>query len=270
MKNLTLRSGIAAFMPALILLALFSLNSYAQVNTEKYRVSGKSDGLGGNLDLSVAWYKGNTDLIAVDTELGLYYNKKKNQFFLRGILKYGEKNGESYIDMAFLHLRGIRKFSERVMAEYYVQKEFNKFILLKSRNLAGAGVRFAVCKSETGEGEKKKLFVCYLSTGLFWEDESYSQAEDSSQKEAASLLKSSNYLSLSYQTGAAELGITSYFQFHIEKFASFRNFSDLFIKVKLGSHLNFLSKINFRFDNRPPETVKKYDFQITNGLSLEF
>jgi len=264
------RVVVAAFLPLFFFLSIFSHHAKAQVNTEKYRASANGDRFGGNLDLSFSWYTGNTEIISADTELGLYYNRGKNQFFLRGILKYVEKDKESFVNMGFLHLRGIRKFGERVMAEAFVQKEFNKFILLNSRDLGSAGMRFMILKSESGKAEKKKLFVLYFGAGLMWEEETFSPAEDGSLKEDTSFLKSTNYFSLSYNTGALEFGLVSYFQFHLKELAAFRNFSDCHIKFKLSSYLNFVSKINFRFDNRPPATIKKYDIHITNGLSVEF
>lgn len=270
MKNATIRRNIPAFILAVMLIFLLSFNSYAQVNTEKFRSDDNGDGFGGSVDLSLAWYKGNTDVIAADTELGLHYNKNKNQFLMQGILKYGEKNKESYIEMGFLHLRGIRKLSKKIMVEAFLQKEFNKFILLNSRNVAGAGMRFELWKAEAGEGEKKKVFACQWGTGFMWEDETYARADDGSKKEDVSLLKSTNYLSLDYHAGPTKLGIVSYFQFQVEEIAAFRNFSDMYFKAKLSTRLSFIGKINFRYDNQPPVTVEKYDIQITNGLSFEF
>ncbi len=258
------------FVFCLLFVVIFILTSspvFSLVNTERYRMSDDKLGLGGNLDISFSWYKGNTDLLAIDSEVGLYYNFKKSQYFLRGILKYGEKAESTYINMGFLHLRGMFDLGSNLMLELFAQEEFNKFILLNERTLAGTGLRWAPMDSPK---EKKNKFAIYLGSGVMWEAEHYAAAEDGSQKENTSLVKSTNYLSLNYNTPVTELGVVTYIQFSLNEIEAFRVFTDLIIAFKISSRLSFKTKVNFRYDNRPPVTIEKTDIQVTNGLSLEF
>lgn len=259
------------YLIAATLILACTLAAAGQVNTEQYRSLAEKEGFGGILDLSLSWYKGNTDLLAGDVEMQLHYNKGKYQSFLRGILKYGEKGDEEYINMGFLHLRGIRKFNDRFMGEIFIQEEFNKFILLEERTLAGGGLRYRVCCTEKKGPQKKNSLHLYLGSGLMWERETFSQAEDGSKKEESSRLKSTSYISLDCGFGGRTgLNLVSYFQFNLDELATLRILADLGFEFKLSSRLSYKTKLSYRFDNRPPATVKKYDIQVSNGLSFSF
>jgi putative salt-induced outer membrane protein YdiY len=236
-----------------------------QVNTEKFRKEKDEDGFGMKLGLAMAIYKGNTDLLRLSSDLNINYKKKKNYLFLVGNITYGEKKKEAYINKGFAHLRGIRRFSKRFMAEAFAQLEFNEFIKLKRRNLLGGGIRILLLSYEKG----KCGFIVNTGFGLMWEKELFNKDDGVILKEDTSVLKSTNYLSLRWAiTDTLTLGNVTYLQFNIGSEKSTRIISDLNFDVKISKVLSYTAKLNYRYDNNPPLNVKNYDIQIKNGITL--
>lgn len=236
-----------------------------QVNTEKFRHEKDKDGVEMKLGLAMAIYKGNTDLIRLDSDLNISYKKKKNYLFLVGNISYGEKNDDAYINKGFAHLRGIRRFSKRFMAEAFAQLEFNEFIKLKRRNLLGGGIRILLIEYEKG----KCGFAINSGFGLMWEKELFDKEDGVILKEDTSVLKSTNYISLDWRINdTLTLANVTYLQFHSGTEKSTRIYSDLNFNVKLSKVLSYTAALNYRYDNNPPLNVKKYDFQLTNGVTL--
>lgn len=252
-------------MILLIILPGIMLNG--QVNTEKFRKDNGEDTFGVKWGLSLALYKGNTDLFRVDTDLNINYSKGKNYVFLVGNVTYGEKKNETYVNKAFVHLRAIRRFSKRFMFELFAQEEFNELILLNRRDIIGAGVRVLVYKYEKGDSG----LAINAGTGFMWEKERFKETAGIVKKDDASMFKSTNYISVNYVINKVlKAGNLTYVQFNTSGIKSTRVYSDLNLEVKLSKILGFTTAVNYRYDNNPPLTVKRYDIQIKNGLSLRF
>ncbi len=254
--------AFAFILIGLLLLPAVVLNG--QVNTEKFRVDKDEDNFEVKVGLLLSLRKGNMDIFRVDSNLGISYNKGKNYLFLVGNLTYNEKNKAATINKGFAHLRGIRRLSKRVMLELFTQQEFNEFILLKSRTLAGAGVRYLLYKYD---GKNSGLAV-NLGVGAMWEGESFDKAGDQVMKENTNLFKATNYLSFTYECKTFTLGNVTYLQFNMGKEKSTRLYSDIKLNVKLSKKLSWTSSLYYRRDNNPPMGVKNYDLQLKNGLTL--
>lgn len=251
-------------MTFLVLLPGIMLNG--QINTEKFRKDHKGDSFEVKWGLSLALYKGNTDLFRVETDLNISYYKGKNYIFLLGNITYGEKKKKSYINKGFAHLRGIRRLSDRFMFELFVQEEFDKFILLNRRTLIGGGIRTLIYKYKKGDSG----IAINTGIGFMFEKERFDEPGEAVKKADTSMFKSTNYISVNYIINKLlRAGNLTYLQFNTGHLKSTRIYSDLNLDIKLSKVLGYNAKLNYRYDNNPPPTVKKYDIQIKNGLTLK-
>lgn len=237
----------------------------AQINTEKFRKEKDEDNFEMKIGVALSMYKGNTDILRLDSDLNIGFNKNKNYLFLVGNITYGEKNKAAYLNKGFAHLRWVRRLSQPLMMEVFVQEEFNEFILLKRRDVAGAGVRVRLVNHKKDTSK----FVAHVGLGLVWENELYNES-DTKKKEDAQLFKSTNYLSFHWDiTDVLSMESVDYIQFNLGKGSSTRITSELKFNVKLSKALSFTTTAKYRYDSNPPQTVKNYDLQIKNGLTLK-
>ncbi len=263
MKNIKKYNSVLII---LVLVLFFSQLPYlnGQVNIEKQRKDITKDFVEASLGFSLSLYKGNTNLFRFNTDLRLDFRKGKNSGFLMGNLAYGEKSEVSYIDKGFVHLRFIRDISGKFLFEAFLQKEFNDFLLLEKRELAGLGLRFHLI-NQSGEWGK---FNIHLGMGMMYEIERFNPSSDLIQKEDSSILKSTNYISIDYISKKFSIKNVTYFQSDFGKDSSSRITSDLKFSVKLSKLLSYTAGINYRYDSNPAPTVKNYDLQIVNGLKV--
>jgi hypothetical protein len=252
---------------AVLLLLAVTLTLNAQVNTEILREEEKNDDhFKLKLGLALALYKGNTNLFWLDSNLRLDYKRSKYTLFLEANLAYGEKQGESHLNKGFVHIRGIRELTKRFMLEVFVQEEFNRFIRLKERNLLGGGIRLSLIRHKN---KKKNIDIDVTAgVGLMYEKERYDKAGEGLDKADASRMKSTNYFSFDIQVDKFTLDSITYFQFNTAGENSTRVYSDIQFLVRLSKVLSYTAGLNYRYDSNPAPTVKNYDIQITNGLTV--
>lgn len=248
---------------ALIIFTLFviSVYSFGQVNIEKYRLLRDKDGTSLDLNISTTLIKGNSDIVNIDTGAGIYHKKGEIQLLLKGMLSFGKKGDDRYINKGFMHLRGINELSPNFSAEIFLQAEYNEFILLSSRKLGGSGIRYKL--------HKGKRLALFIGSGIIYEIENFSERDGIILKKDTKYIKSTNYLSLNWKISkTASFGLVTYFQTRFSRFSDYRLLSDINLQLKISGNLSFISTINHRYDNSPPLTIKKYDLSIKSGLNL--
>lgn len=248
---------------ALLIFIMFiiSVYSFGQVNIEKYRLLKNKDGTSLDMSVSTTLIRGNSDIVNIDAGAGIYHKKGKIQLFLKGMLSFGEKKDDKYINKGFIHLRGIRELSTRLSTEAFLQAEYNEFILLKSRKLGGSGIRYKIYESE-----RISLFI---GSGIMYEDENFSERDGIILKENTKYIKSTNYLSLNWKISkTASLGLVTYYQTRFSRFSDYRLLSNINLQLRISGNLSFVSTINHRYDNSPPLTIVKYDLSVKSGINL--
>jgi len=241
----------------------------AQLNLKKLTLPDEDKGFSGRLNVSFSLNKGNSDSVILDSDIALAYQKKKFSYSLRGNLQYEEKDGESFVSKGSVIGRTIRHLSKKFMMEAYVQQEFDKIILLQSRRQAGGGIRFQVFTTNGEQGKKNKLSMD-MGLGFLWEESIYESTEDSA-KENTSSLQSKSYITLDWKINdKLSLFIDTNIQVDTSDLDSFRSFSELNFEFLISKHLTYQTKIQYRYDNAPPDTVKPTDIYLRNGISLKF
>ncbi len=239
----------------------------AQVNTEAMRKSVLAPGRNANLNLELGLVGGNSQLLNVNGTLRFDYLRGNAHTFLVGNRQIG-KAESLIINKGFVHLRHTRPLTGRLHVEGFLQTEFNEFIRLKDRHLAGGGVRIrwrdTMADKDAGPGQN-------LTTGLgfMWERERITNATDSADDEK-NLLRSTNYLVLGWRIDdRLLLQATTYFQFDVGQPEDFRVLLDAGLSFTLAGKLSATIKLSSRYDSQPPTgtTLEKYDFELTSGLA---
>jgi putative salt-induced outer membrane protein YdiY len=238
---------------------------YSQVNTEKFRKEFKESGFYGNVSLAAGLAKGNSEFVKVKSSARIDYAGKIFDSFLVGNYEFQEAKNAKVVNKGFAHLRNIIALSPVFSLELFLQKEFNQFILLEDRNLAGAGLRTGIIEL-FAEPEDSSLEI-YLGTGLLFENEQY----DISASPETNLIRSTNYLTLKWIINDIVSFISiNYFQFDVEKIHDYRLISDTGLNFLITKNLSFNSSVSYRYDNEPVPDVKNYDLELTNGITFSF
>ncbi len=261
--------------PLLILLWIlsFTIVLLAQFYPEEVGQSEKDKGFSGKLDLAFALAKGNSNSLLLEGALLLSYRTKKYYFSIGGNLLYEEKDRQSFVSKGTLQVRGIRWLLKRLMVEAFAQKEYDKFILLKDRTQAGGGMSYRVVKTGAQESaeERKREFAIDVGIGLLWEAEKYEPVGGETEKADTSSLMSKNYLMLKWQINRKLLfKIVGNFLFDTGHLQAYRFELQTDLEVKISEFLSYQTKLQYRYDNAPPPTVKTYDIYLKNGLSIQF
>ena len=254
-----------------IFLLLFCRLASAQVNifsAETMRQMRLDPGWYNSVTLNLTRQTGNTDLLTLKTRFRSDYLTGKYHAFMVADLQQGEKDGKSFTDKGMIHGRVVRFLTERTAAEIFVQKQFNEFILLQDRNLAGGGVRIAPL-GEFARSKDNAVFNPYLGIGLMWENERIDEAEAGEVE--TNIIRSTNYVTWAWQVAERlASATTAYYQFDLERVSDFRVLLESSLGFRLTGKLSLNATLNLRYDNEPPAGVKGNDLEIVNGFSYLF
>lgn len=253
------------FIATLLLLILITEETaLATVNIETIRREKEVEGFSNALSLKLGYIEGNTNIRNAETRLRSDYLSGNRHFFLAASHKRGEKDEERYLDKGFAHLRLISELSDSLSGELFLQKEYNEFTLLEDRQIAGTGIRIALFQEEE---EQTSASGIYLGIGIMWEKE----VLDLNPGDETEIYRSTNYISCRMKANeTTTLAATAYYQPDLEDSSDYRVLFDGTLAFKITDSLAFTFDINYRFDNEPPAGIKKYDTEITNGISLSF
>ncbi len=181
-----------------LLVTGFTFNPYsilkAQVNTEKLRMAEIEEGFHAASGLNFQLAKGNSDYLTWDAQLRFDFKHRRYHTFLVVEIKQGEQHEERFLNKGFMHGRAVRTFSPGIAAEVFAQIEYDDFIKLRERKLAGAGARIRLLKT-------KNRLSLFWGTGFMREHELYSNPRVRSKL----LTRSTNYLTGRYNLNYSQI-----------------------------------------------------------------
>ena len=260
--SLTARLTLAA----LLLTSLLA----AQVNTEALRREDLAPGLHTTLGADLGVIAGNSSLLQLKSNLRFDYRNGGNHFFL--VTQYQQGRTDTlFINKGFAHLRGVSTLRPRLQVEGFLQREFNEFINLEDRQLAGGGVRIRWLQRQD-TAETPPPLQLNTGIGLMWEREridTTGQAPgDPYHGAVASLVRSTNYLVVQWKVDdRLTLFSTTYYQVDLSSLSDYRVLWEGSLGVTLTRRLSLTINLNLRYDSEPPRGIKHYDLEITNGVS---
>jgi putative salt-induced outer membrane protein YdiY len=239
--------------------------SFPQVNTEKFRKENEEEGISGKVSLAAGFASGNSEFVNVKSAARIDYSIKNFDLFLVGNYEFQEAKDEKVVNKGFAHLRSIITLTPTLSLEFFFQKEFNQFILLEDRNLAGSGLRLDVINLFSAVEDS--LVEIYWGSGLMFENERY----NISVSPKTNLFRSTNYFTIKWQiTNNFSFTTINYFQLDIKRLHDYRILSDAGFNFLITEDLVFNSSLSWRYDNEPVEGVKRYDVELSNGITFSF
>ena len=245
----------------LLLLVAFYSSLESQVNTESMRSGLNENLLEQSLNIGLNIEQSNSKISNSSFSYRLDYTdlKKLSSFF---VLSYSnsflEKDNKKNVisNKGFTHGRlTYQLYGKKFFGEIFLQKEFNDFIYIKDRQLAGSVLRFKLFQS----------YPLYLGFGLMSEKEVYESTQ------TKDLIRSTNYLSGSLNIMKnIKFDNTIYFQFDLSNTDDYRILLDSMINFTVNEDISISCILNYRFDNDPHEGLNQYYYVLSNNLSLSF
>ncbi|MDX9790802.1 MAG: DUF481 domain-containing protein [Candidatus Kapaibacterium sp.] len=235
-----------------------------QKNTEKFR-DFKSDGFYHTLNFAVNLNSGNEEYVkyAGDYRIDLY--RQNFITYLAGNIEYKEGNESVITNKGFAHWRLIYNRGSFVEPELFAQIEYNDFILLKDRKLAGGGIRLALIDLVSKDSLNK--FLMEMGLGLMYE---YEEVDDP-VKPITKYFRSTNFISLRFSINSSiDFFSVTYLQPYINNFDDYRLLNENRLQFSISKNFAFYISSVYRYDNEPHTNLKYYDLEILNGLTLSF
>jgi len=255
--RLAIRFGLVA----LVAVCGWAGDAVAQVNTETLRLGDPADGLHGDLKADLALKRGNAELLQVGSSARAFYKAGVHTplLFVRGEL--GSENDERFIENGFIHGRWTAMWHPRVGSELFGQVQYDAFIDLKFRALAGAGPRFAVLLEDWIE--------LYVGTGYMIEREVLSIPSTDPHPRRTLNHRSTSYVSVKIAAAEAlALRSVAYVQPRWDQFDDVRVLEELELQVAISDYVAIVHSLSFRYDSEPPSTVRDHDLDLKVGVRV--
>ena len=276
-------------LAASVLAAALAAPAASQVNTENMRVGANEPGWGGTFDVNASLQQGNTEREILGGGVRLQYAWPRldaagksesgpdetesgdeetggpgNVIFLVSNYSFSRANDNRYVNNAQGHLRFIRQHSPSISFEVFGQYQFNEFIRLEDRFLAGGGGRFALVQAERTE--------VFAGIGYMLEQETLDLPAPQPDGTNSEHHRSTNYLTVRYNSKDERLRLvqTLYAQPRFDRLQDFRLLSETSFEIQLFRQLALAINLNVAHDSEPPAGIKETDVVLSNSLRYSF
>lgn len=274
------RRSLAAGAALMLGLTLSANTSTANpVNTEALRPNALKEGFSANLEGSFSLSKGNVDLLDVGGAARLQYQTLypqadkadketprhvSQQIFIQSSAQWSQSNGEDIVNQAFVHTRWTGMWRPRLGSEVFLQYQFNEFLRLKVRALAGTGVRADLIHS--------KPLMLWIGSGYMLEFTELTSIPGSLDPPNTLEHRWTNYVNLRLALLKDRLFIqnTVYAQPRFDKFKDVRILEDFGILAQVSERFGIGTKLTVLHDSAPPQGVKKTDLRLASTLNWSF
>lgn len=248
-----------------ILILMTSLQLTAQVNTERLRNRDAKPGFAGKAGLSFTYLSGNTEFFKISSQLRFDYSRQKLYSFAVADYQRGIRKDSDFINKGFLHWRFIYDLTNLWSGETFVQRAFNEFTDLRSRNLIGGGARLNIRLLKKAEENERSLDAAF-GVGLMWEEETIESSGLIKQR-----LRSTNYIAIYGKIEPKmQFSTITYFQTALQNPSDSRILSQLILQVGFLGSVDYRVVLGLNYDSRPPQNIKRHDFELLNGLEYRW
>lgn len=248
----------------ILIFFVININLFAQKNTEQLRAFIR-DGFYNSITFGFDYSAGNEDYLKLIGGYRIDYRQEEFYTFLVTNAEYKTGNNSLITNKGFAHLRFIYHNYKLIHPEVFFQIEYDDFLLIEHRELVGAGIRLDIIDSETYE-EYPKIEL-NLGSSLMYEHEKYKLDNPSFDVQ----LRNSTYLSLFlFINDFFNLSLVNYIQPVFKNFNDFKLLTELKFNFLIAKNLSFNFNLNYRYDNIPLPNLKYYNFNIVNGITVNF
>jgi len=133
------------------------------LNVESLRKVTDTSGWSGAAGLRFTLKRNTNDFVVLGSDLHIQYKTPKSLILLKNDVSLEKISGEDFDNSLVSHLRYNHYVTERVVAEAFIQGQYNKINLIDFRGLTGIGPRFKLSKHEK--------YKFYLGTLVMYEYE---------------------------------------------------------------------------------------------------
>ena len=245
----------AAVLRVAVLALAASAAAPAQVNTERLRRAAGAP-LAVSLDAAAAYATGNAEYLRlglggrVDVRLG------QGLAFVVGRADLSRADGRAFLDRQFAHARYAHPVAPRLFAEAFGQVERNRQQRLRSRTLAGAGLRYQLA-------DRDSLGLALGLTPML----EHERLDAELGEAPGTVVRVSSYGAVRWLVGpSASLTATAYLQPRADRPGDLRVLGQAGVEVGLTRSLRLSVQATVRHDSRPPGGVEATDVSVENGL----
>lgn len=242
------------------LVFLSAIAAQAQVvNTETKRILDGKDGWNGHIDFGFALTENTRSILQGSSQVVAQYQKKGSTLLLVNDLRLLKVDKEDLQNRGYQHVRYSYEVIPRyLIPEAFAQVQYDQVWLLDMRFLAGAGPRFQLFKNDTARA--------FAGALVMYEYEKVDGGADYNRD-----FRLSTYLSGSYRW-QKHLGLDhiTYFQPRLDDFKDLRISTETSFRVDITRHLGLKLGFTLNYDARPPESLPKRIYSLTNSISYVF
>ena len=246
----------------------------AQVNTQVLERDPSKQGWSGSVTGSLTMKSGNVDLFDVggagDVQFLTLWSPESNQdvpwirqrVYLRSDGRYTENADVKILSSAFSHARWTAMWHPRVGSEVFLQHQYNAFLRLTLRALAGTGARVVAVN--------RKQLLAAAGTGYMIEYERIDVAEGADDDPRTTAHRWSNYLTgrVELAGGKVLLQDTLYVQPRFGDVSDLRVLNDLEVVLPITSRVSFSVALVWLNDSEPPTGIEKSDMSYFQSVTV--
>lgn len=248
----------------LILFFIFMLiNSFAQVNTEKYRTPDTLKGFAGYFEFSGTIKTGNSEKTEAGFDGKIDWKLSSATTFLIFESDYEWINGNRTSNEGLIHLRHVRQLTTLLDIEFFGQVNYDKKVLVDNRELIGTGIRYKFLNFSNGD--------LTLGTAYMFEHENFNLPGNAVHLSEVNDHRWSNYVSYYLAINPyVNFGGVVYYQPMFKNFGDYKLLAENSLTVKLTELISLSINFKLRHDSEPPDGIKQTDTKTDIGIAFKF
>lgn len=250
----------------------------AQVNTEKFHL-GKDEQEGWQAELAsrLALTRGNVNVTDFSATISVRHQRLwpkqmstdaprmlERRWTFVGNIRRARALERIFSNQAFAHARWTRMWTRRLGTELFTQLQFDEFIALRMRLLAGGYIRAVPLRT--------KHITLAIGTGYMPEYELFdTEVVGQAYRNPRLNHRWSNYLMISGNVNPTlQFQFTSYVQPRFDRFSDVHMLHSLIASLDVIEHVALTVTAEVQADLEPPPTIEPVDVRILPGLSMKW
>lgn len=242
---------------------LTSTSVAAQVNVEPLRKKVRDRGVSGALEANATGRLGNVEGVVAGGMAQVGFANERHLAFAHARGDYSGLNARTQLSRTFAHARYSLTFAPWLFGEVFAQVQTDEFLLLRHRELYGAGPRFGLY-----EGRE---VVAYAGVAAMLEYERVNVPAGAPDPRETMLVRGSSYLAVTLTEGK-ELSFSAvgFFQPSLADPRDFRATLETTFEVAVRKFFSVRIYGSVRHDSAPVSSVRRTDLELRNALAFTF